>query len=348
VGPLKVNGITQQQSDLERWLAEQGEARGAQLLAQHRLSGGAIQENWALDVRFEGGPYAGVQQLVLRCDAPSAVAASLSRAEEFALFRAAFAAGVRVPEPLWLGADSASLGKCFFVMRRSPGTAAGHRLVKDDSLVPNRPELARQLGEQLARIHSLVPPRADLAFLGEPAQQPALAQLESVRCWLDDNQVRRPVLEWALSWLHQHAPQTPRQVLCHNDFRTGNYLVEAGQVAAVLDWEFAAWGDPLADIGWFCAPCWRFGRRDAEAGGIGPREAFLQGYEQQSGRAVERRALHYWEVMATLRWSLIALQQSARHLRGEERSLELALTGHLLPELELDLLDMTGEGATCV
>lgn len=344
---VTVSNITGQQPVLEHWLAEQAAACSAQLLAQHKLSGGAIQENWALDVRFEGGPHAGVQQLVLRSDAPSAVASSRSRSEEFALFRAAHAAGVRVPEPLWLGSDPGLLGKCFFIMRRSPGTAAGHRLVKDDDLVPDRPGLARQLGEQLARIHSLVPPRADLAFLGQPAQQPALTLLDGVRRWLDDNQVRRPVLEWALAWLQRDAPQTSRKVLCHNDFRTGNYLVEAGQVSAVLDWEFADWGDPLADIGWFCAPCWRFGQRAAEAGGIGPREAFLQGYEQQSGYAVDRQALHYWEVMATLRWSLIALQQSARHLCGQERSLELALTGHLLPELELDILDMTPEVTPC-
>ncbi|MEJ6656541.1 MAG: phosphotransferase family protein, partial [Pseudomonas sp.] len=69
-----MSNITGQQPVLEHWLAEQAAACSAQLLAQHKLSGGAIQENWALDVRFEGGPHAGVQQLVLRSDAPSAVA----------------------------------------------------------------------------------------------------------------------------------------------------------------------------------------------------------------------------------------------------------------------------------
>ncbi len=335
--------LKERQTALEGWLAAQSGAQMVQVMTLDKLSGGAIQENWGADVRFEGGPYDGVQQLVLRTDASSSVATSLGRAEEFALFRSAFKAGVRVPEPLWLDASEGVLGKCFFVMRRCPGTAAGHRLAKDDRLVPDRPALARQLGEQLARIHSLVPPNADLAFLADPVQQPALAQVETIRCWLDAHRVRRPVLEWGLYWLQRNAPVTPRQVLCHNDFRTGNYLVEAGQLSAVLDWEFAGWGDPLADIGWFCAPCWRFGRRSAEAGGIGPREAFLRGYEIESGFTVARDQLSYWEVMATLRWSLIALQQTARHLQGQERNLELALTGHLLPELELDILDMTQE-----
>ncbi|MNF12535.1 hypothetical protein D3C80_2140590 [compost metagenome] len=45
--------------------------------------------------------------------------------------------------------------------------------------------------------------------------------------------------------------------------------------------------------------------------------------------------------MATLRWAVIALQQTQRHLSGEEPSLELALTGRLLPELELEILRLT-------
>ena len=39
-----------------------------------------------------------------------------------------------------------------------------------------------------------------------------------------------------------------------------------------------------------------------------------------------------------LRWAIIALQQAQRHLSGEQHSLELALTGRMLPEIEFDLL----------
>ena len=42
-------------------------------------------------------------------------------------------------------------------------------------------------------------------------------------------------------------------VLTHKDFRTGNYIVDGAGHGAILDWEFAAWGDPMADLGWFCA-----------------------------------------------------------------------------------------------
>ena len=49
--------------------------------------------------------------------------------------------------------------------------------------------------------------------------------------------------------------------------------------------------------------------------------------------------------MATLRWAIIALQQAERHVSGGETSLELALTAHVVPGLELDLLAMTREDA---
>ena len=44
--------------------------------------------------------------------------------------------------------------------------------------------------------------------------------------------------------------------------------------------------------------------------------------------------------MATIRWAMIAIQQAERHTSGSEPSLELALTGHIVPELEQQILEM--------
>ena len=337
--------MEERKQELASWLAGQAGASGAEITAMNRLSGGAIQENWALDVTFDGGPLAGSQALVVRTDAPSGVASSLGRPEEFALFRAAFEAGVTVPEPLWQDVEGGVLGKPLFVMRRVSGTAAGHRLVKDETAGGGRAALAESLGRELARIHTIRPPRDDLAFLGAPPASPAMHWVNEFRAWLDGHSRAHPALEWGLRWLERHAPQTPAITLCHNDFRTGNYMADGQGVTGILDWEFAAWGDPLADIGWFCAPCWRFGAKDREAGGIGAREDFYRGYEVQSGHAIDRALVPYWEAMATMRWAVIALQQAERHVSGGEANLELALTAHILPELELDILEMTREAA---
>lgn len=331
----------------EAFLARACGARGATIERWERLSGGAIQENVALDVTIDGGPRAGRHEWVLRTDAPSAVAVSHTRPEEFAILRVAHAAGVRVPEPLFLCSDRR--GPDFFVMRRVPGVAAGHRLSKDDRLVPDRPALARELGGNLARLHAVKPPAASLAFLGEPAPDHVRASIAGYRRDLDALGAVRgeawPALEWGLAWCSRNAPAPLPPCLLHRDYRTGNYLVHEGRLAAALDWEFAGWGDPREDLGWMFARCWRFARPDLEAGGIGTAADFLAGYAAAGGRATSVEETRFWQVMAHLRWSVIALQQAERHRSGAQRSLELALTAHIVPELELEILSLTESDA---
>jgi aminoglycoside phosphotransferase (APT) family kinase protein len=331
-------------------------ASTAEVVGAHPLAGGAIQENWAIDVEIAGGPQAGRHALVLRTDAASRVAVSLTRPQEFALLRLAHAAGVTVPEPLWLCEDAEVLGRSFYLMRRVAGTAAGHRIVRDMTLGGPRAALAERLGRELARIHAIKPdhiaalvpdaPAGAYGFLHHPRPSPALDQVALYRADLDRRSEAHPVLEWALRRLELVAPAAGEIVLVHQDFRTGNYMVDAAGLTGILDWEFCAWGEPMADIGWFCAKCWRFGAKEAapgdrDAGGIAPRSAFYRGYEAESGRRIDAEAVHYWEAMAHVRWAIIALQQADRYIHDGEPVLDLALTGRRLPELEHELLALT-------
>jgi aminoglycoside phosphotransferase (APT) family kinase protein len=327
---------------LARWLIGALGARSVQVLRFEKLEGGAIQENWALDASVTGGRFAGRHELVLRTDALSRVAASHSRAHEFALLQAGHRAGVTVPEPVALETGTDVLGKPFYVMRRIAGSAAGHMLVRDDRWHGDRIALAERLGRELARIHAVLPDGdPTLSFLPVPDRPPALVTVAALRAWLDDYRSARPALEWALRWLERNAPPLGRVNLVHRDFRTGNYMVDELGLTGILDWEFAGWGDPDEDIGWFCAKCWRFGAVGREAGGVGARADFYRGYEAESGRAIDPAAISYWEVMAHARWAVVALQQGERHVSGEEPSLALALTGRRIAELEYELLETT-------
>ncbi len=307
------------------------------------LTGGAIQENWRVEFDVQGGAHAGALSTVLRCDAPTAVAVSHGRLQEFALLQAVHAAGVRVPQPLWSCGDLSVIGRPFFLMRLIGGTAAAHLLTKDLRHGGDRVQLARQLGQELAKLHTIRPPRPELG-LPEYDEAPALRLIGKARGHLDTLDAPHPALEWALRWLERHAPPRGDLVLCHRDFRTGNYMADESGLTGLLDWEFAGWSDPMEDIGWFCAKCWRFARPDLEAGGIGERRDFYAGYESVSGKPVDASQVRYWEVMAHVNWAVIALQQAGRHLSGEESSLLLALTGHIVPELEWELLAMTENG----
>lgn len=338
--PAQAHEVRAGESALARFIGASAGARHVTIERAERMSGGAIQQNWLLDVQLDDRR----AEFVLRTDGQSSLEMSHTRAHEFAILGVAYAAGVTVAKPLWQSDDCALMGAPFFIMERVPGTAVAARIVRDELLGGERSTLAERLGGELARIHAIAPPRIELPFLRVPRESPALDMIAASRALLDAlEDTPRPVLEWGLRWLERHAPPLADLVLCHRDFRTGNYMVDSYGVTAILDWEFAGWGDRAEDLGWFCAMCWRFGAAALEAGGIGSREAFYRGYEQRSGIRVDPAAVHYWEVAAHVRWGVIALLQANRHLSGAEPSLELALTSHLVPELEFEILELTGD-----
>jgi aminoglycoside phosphotransferase (APT) family kinase protein len=323
---------------LAQFLAAASGAVAVEIAGMRPLRGGSVQQNWGFDARFSGGTLEGDQRLVLRTNAATGLAESLTRVEEFAVLRAAFAAGVMVPEPLFACEDTGAWGSPFFVMRRATGTAAADRITGDAALEPALPAIVEQLGRELARIHTIRPPRSDLAFLAPYTEVGAAHQIACFRAYLDRHSEPRPVLEWGIRWLETHIPPPARPVLCHRDFRTGNYLVDRAALTGILDWEFAGWGDPHEDIGWFCCRSWRFGRLDREAGGIADRAPFYRGYESQSDLAIEPQLVRFWEVLASIRWAIIALRQRDRYMFDGERNLDLALTGRRATECELEIL----------
>ena len=324
------------QERLSRYVREATGSDRARVVRLERMSGGAVQENWALDVHLDGE----LHEWVLRTDAPASVRESLTRAEEFAVLQTMQDADVLAPKALYLCEDAAVTGRRFFIMERLPGVAAGHRVTRDSSVAPDHDALARQLANNLARLHRVRPGNARLAFLKTMHARDNVAHY---RKYLDTHPDPQPVLEWGLRWCEIRAPASEETTLIHRDYRTGNYLVHDGVLAGILDWEFAAFGNPLEDIGWLCARCWRFARPDLVVGGLSHAEDFIAEYERASGRRVSPESLAYWQVMAHLRWAVIALQQAQRHLSGTEPSLELALTGHILSDLEMEIIRLTSD-----
>ena len=229
-------------------------------------------------------------------------------------------------------------------MRRVEATAAAHRITRDPALDSTLPAIAERLGRELARLHTIRPPRADLAFLAPYERVGPAYQIAGFRDYLDGHPTPRPVLEWGIRWLEANIPPPTDPVLCHHDFRTGNYMLDGAALTGILDWEFSGWGDPHEDIGWFCSKGWRFARLDREAGGIADRAPFYQGYESESARPVDPRRVLFWEVLASVRWAVIALQQSDRYMIGGERNLDLALTGRRATECELEILMLLDSG----
>ena len=208
--------------ELPRFLAEASGARQVRIGEPELLAGGAIRQNWGVEAEFAGGTCAGRHSLVLRTDAATGVASSLDRIEEFAVQRAAFAAGITVAEPFWACTDPKVIGKAFFVMRRVAGTAQGRQITTDSGwsrICRRRGAARRGIGADTDDPAAAPRPRLSTPYRSDPAHRrvPRLSRPASEP---------RPVLEWAIRWLETHIPEPLPPVLCHRDFRTGNYMLD--------------------------------------------------------------------------------------------------------------------------
>lgn len=319
---------------LQEWLARELGAGRISITNATILGGGAIGENWLIDAEVDGEP----RKWVLRTDAASRMAMSHDRANEYYCLKAAHDAGAMVPEPVAVSREEKIIGAPFMIVGQVGGYAQGRNMVRDEAVQNDNGALAEELGRTLARIHSVRPPVESLEFLAVPDKSPALVQIDQMRANLDTVSEPRPALEYILCWLERNAPACDQPVLCHGDYRTGNFMAEDGKLTGILDWEFCHWGDRHIDVGWFCARCWRFGADDREAGGIGPRDAFYRGYNEVSDTPLDESVVPYWEVLAAARWAVVALLQGERFVTGGEPSIELLLTGMMAPEMEHEAL----------
>jgi len=335
----------QLKTQLEGYLSRRLEGE-VSLSGMQSLSGGACQENFAVDVEVKSGPAQGRYETVFRTDKGAALLASLSRAHEFQVCRLAFEAGVKTPEPFWLETDAQITGSPFYFMRRIPGKAQGRFLVKDPALNPIRARLAQDLAQNLARIHSIGPGdcadpqlRKTLAW-DQDLQSPnsAHSQVETLRRSLAQMPGAHPTMELVLNWLEKSAPPSDRLVLVHGDFRTGNFMVNAEGLQGIVDWEFAHWGDRHEDLTWVCLRDWRFGKTKLEAGGFAQRAVFYSAYEEASGVRLDQGKILYWEVMGNLRWAIGCLGQADRHLSGKDKGIELAAIGRRACEMEWEAM----------
>lgn len=325
---------------LETWLSA-SLAATVRIETASLLNGGAVQENWRLDVDVAGGTHAGRHAWVLRTDGAHKLALSIDRDAEAAAILAAKAAGVPVAEPIVRCSDATVIGRPFLIQRFVDGIAQARRIVRHGDLAAFGDELARDLGRTLARIHSVTPAEGVLPAFPIPMLPAAKVEAARLRKALAEASQPRPALEYVLAWLDANAPRTSQVTLVHGDYRTGNYLLDGTRIAAILDWELAHWGDPMEDVGWLCARCWRAGNDEPhqEAGGVGSRRAFYDGYNGIAARKIDEAVIPYWEVMAAAKWAVLAVLQGDRYLVGGETAIELALTGAMAPEMEFDALE---------
>lgn len=296
-----------------------------------RLTGGANQAMWSLDA------VAGSQHrpMVLRqtSDWNQDATGTLALDDEARLVTRAGQGGVPVPmvHQILQPEDGLGVG---YLMARLEGETLPPKVLRGEQYAGARSRLAEQCGEILAAIHRL--DIGGLDFLR--AFTPGVMVDQLYREYRSHGEPR-PIFELAFCWLRDHVPSSPDELsLVHGDFRHGNLMIDKHGLVAVLDWELACLGDPMADLGWMCVNSWRFGNIDLPVGGFGTREQLFDGYEAASGQRPDPDRVRFWEILGTLRWGIMCQGMAASFMAGHDTSPERGAIGRRSSETEVDLL----------
>jgi aminoglycoside phosphotransferase (APT) family kinase protein len=304
----------------------------ARVTSMKPLHGGACQDNVRLDVETATGS----QRLVLRSDAPSGIPGTLDRRAEFDVLRAAAAAGVQTPRARFLTRDLLRAGAWAYFLDWSEGVAIGRQVLKTPELAAARERLPAQLAAQAARIHTVTPgtePGASISSLPVPESGDSVVEgLRLLRGMIDKLAHPTPATELVYRWLAENPPPSREVTLVHGDFRTN-----------LLDWEFARFSSPFEDLAWISVRDWRFGRLGSPIGGFAQRAPFYAAYTEASGRPVDLRDIHWWEVNGNLRWAAGCAFQAQRYAGGQ-RDLELIAIGRRAAEMEYEAMRLIAGG----
>lgn len=238
---------------------------------------------------------------------------------EARLLRALKDTPARVPEVLAVCDDAATIGCPFYVMERIEGEVIVASVPAALDTPVERRRIGEQLIEALAEIHGVDWQAAGLEGFGKPTGYLERQLRRFTGLWELNRTREIEEVERVGRWLAERMPVSGPATIVHGDFRLGNTIYASeppAKLVAVLDWEMATIGDPLADLGYLCMMWTESGDPEAgmrqHLGGVTRREGFptraelLADYERRTGRS-----------MGDLRWyTTLALWKTVVFMEG--------------------------------
>ena len=312
---------------LEAWLREQLPASGLptpderERMQVAQFPGG--HSNLTYQVRF------GAQELVVRRPPFGPVAPTAhDMAREYRWLSAIHPVFPLAPRVYALCEDPAVIGSVFYVMERRHGVVVRDQ---EPSSIKDLPDVRRGVSlavvDALADLHA-IDIAAGLAHLGKPSGFVERQVRGWTERWIRSRTHDVPEMEAAARWLVESLPPSPAQqpAIVHGDFKLDNLMLDPAdpcRLVAVFDWEMAALGDPLVDLGillayWVAtAPPEQHDALTTVTtlpGWLTPDE-LIERYAARSGRDLTR--LQFYEVFALFKIAVVVQQIYYRFVNGQ-------------------------------
>jgi aminoglycoside phosphotransferase (APT) family kinase protein len=317
------------------WLADRGLAEGP--VDARLVAGGRSNLTYLLS--------SSAGRVVLRRPPLGHVLATAhDMAREHRVLSALHGTAVPVPRPLALCPDADVTGAPFYVMEFADGLVVRTRA--DAGALPGegRAAVVDAMMATLASLHVVEPVGVGLGDFGRPDGFMA----RQVRRWgaqLDASRSRDlPGVDDLRSRLAGSVPASTGSGVVHGDYRLDNLVVgppaaaDAYAVRAVLDWEMATLGDPLADLGLLLAYWDGLGRLPSSSvAALGPAAGLPEGsvlvkqYAAGSGRDVA--ALPWYVAFGYFKIAVILEGIHYRYVQGQTVGAGFDRIGEVVPPL---------------
>jgi aminoglycoside phosphotransferase (APT) family kinase protein len=209
---------------------------------------------------------------------------------EYRLLSTLHPLGFPVPRPLAICGDADVIGAIFYVMELAKGRPYANGALPEFDPATRR-RMYEQLIDTLADLHAIDPRAAELEDFGKPGNYFERQVARWTRQYRDSQTDYVPEMERLIAFLPQTLPEQSRTSIVHGDYRIDNVVFDGdGTLTAVLDWELATLGDPVADFS-YLAMQWvmpadggaGLGGLDLVALGIPSLEEITERYSERSG-----------------------------------------------------------------
>lgn len=249
---------------------------------------------------------------------------------EFRIISALWGTGVPVARPYAYCADPSVTGAPFYVMGFVEGAPLGGTSDPDTWLpVGARAAVTMSFADTLAALHLVDPIERGIGDLGRHDDFAGRQLKAWYRSWVTsapDAKFDDPRAHSLHDFFMAHKPADGRVRLVHGDFGLHNSLVdESGRITAVLDWEVASLGEPMADLAYLLNMWIEPGEEAVRGEGMTAKPGFLRRqdlidrYASRTG-GIDEAKLQYFIALNHWKSACIVHGVYTRYVRGQKSS----------------------------